>query len=140
MRTFYVFRIKNEYASLTKNNPYYLFKMLSYIYHLDVEDLSKGIKLFNNMTDIFQTKELDIQIFKNYRDNFFYSKFKNVHQVNNIYKREETKLTIRKKFLLLQSSVIHPVFLNDLSKYTNLFVCDFVNQDYFWLEKLYNCL
>lgn len=137
MRTFYIFKIKNEYASLTKNNPYHLFKMLSYIYHLDTDDISRGVELFNKMTDSFNSKEIDIELFRAYRENYFYTKFKNVHQINNIYKKEESKLIIRKKFLLLQSTVIHPVFLNNLSKYENLFFCDFANKDYFWLDKLF---
>lgn len=137
MRTFYIFKIKNEYASLTKNNPYHLFKMLSYIYHLDTDDISRGVELFNKMTDSFNSKEIDIELFRTYRENYFYTKFKNVHQINNIYKKEESKLIIRKKFLLLQSTVIHPVFLNNLSKYENLFFCDFTNKDYFWLDKLF---
>lgn len=137
MRTFYIFKIKNEYASLTKNNPYHLFKLLSYIYHLDTDDISRGVELFNKMTDSFNSKEIDIELFRAYRENYFYTKFKNVHQINNVYKKEESKLIIRKKFLLLQSTVIHPVFLNNLSKYENLFFCDFTNKDYFWLDKLF---
>lgn len=137
MRTFYIFKIKNEYAALTKNNPYHLFKMLSYIYHLDTQDISRGVELFNKMTDSFNSKKIDIDLFRTYRENYFYTKFKNIHQMNNIYKKEESKLVIHKKFLLLQSTVIRPVFLNDLSKYENLFFCDFSNKDYFWLDRLY---
>lgn len=137
MRTFYIFKIKNEYASLTKNNPYHLFKMLTYIYNLELSEVSRGIDLFNKMTDTFKTKEIDINIFKAYRENYFYTKFKNIHQINNIYKKEESKLVIRKKFLLLQSTVVRPTFLKDLAKYDNLFFCDFENMDYFWLEKLF---
>lgn len=137
MRTFYIFKIKNEYASLTKNNPYYLFKMLSYIYRIDTNDITRGIELFNKITDAFHTKELDINLFRAFHENFFYTKFKNVHQLNNAYKREESKLIIRKKFLLLQSTVIYPSFLDHLAKYDNLFFCDFENKDYFWIEKLF---
>lgn len=137
MRTFYIFKIKNEYAALTKNNPYHLFKMLSYIYNLETNELDRGVELFNKITNSFNTKEIDIALFKAYRENYFYTKFKNVHQMNNIYKREETTLVIRKKFLLLKSSIIRPTFLNNLTKYDNLFFCDFKNKDYFWLEKLF---
>ncbi len=137
MRTFYIFKIKKEYAVLTKNNPYYLFKMLSYIYHLDREDLTRGVELFNKMTDAFNIKDLDDHIYQNYQDNIFYTKFKNIHQFHNIYIKEESKLIIRKKFLLLQSNVIHPTFLDYLQNYEDLFFCDFANKDYFWIEKLY---
>ncbi len=137
MRTFYIFKIKNEYTSLTKNNPYHLFKMLAYIYQLDKNDLSKGVELFNKITDSFNEKEMDIQFFKSYRENYFYTKYRNIHQLNNIYKKESSKLIIRKKFLLLQSTVVHPSFMKELENYSNLFFCDFQNKDYFWLDHLF---
>ena len=136
MRTFYIFKIKEEYARLTKNNPYHLFKLLSYIYGLDKVDINQGIDLFTKLLDSFNSKEIDIRIFKKYRENYFYTKFKNIHQMNNYYKKEESKLTVRKHFLLLKSSIVRPIFLQDLTSYNNLFVCDFENKDYFWLEML----
>ncbi len=136
MRTFYIFKIKEEYAGLTKNNPYHLFKMLSYIYNLDKHDIHRGADLFYKLAEPFNSKELDIKIFKKYSDNYFYTKFKNIHQINNIYKKEESKLIVHKHFLTLKSSIIHPVFLQDLTEYSNLFFCDFENKDYFWLERL----
>ncbi len=136
MRTFYIFKIKDEYAILTKKNPYQLFRMLFYIYHLEKEEVSRGMDLFYKMVDGLNSKEMDITLFKNYCENYFYTKFKNVHQVNNIYKKEESKLTVKKHYLLLESTVVKPIFLNDLKEYTNLFLCDFENKDYFWLESL----
>ena len=136
MRSFYIFKIKDEYATLTKNNPYQLFRLLDFIYNLDKEEVSRGIDLFYKLVEKLDGKSLDIQLFKNYRENYFYTKFKNIHQVNNIYKKEESKLTIRNHYLLLVSTIIKPVFLNDLKTIKNLFLCDFENKDYFWLEKL----
>ena len=136
MRSFYIFKIKDEYAILTKNNPYQLFRLLDFIYNLDKEDISRGIDLFYKLVEKLDGKSLDIQLFKNYRENYFYTKFKNIHQVNNIYKKEESKLTIRNHYLLLVSTIIKPVFLNDLKTINNLFLCDFENKDYFWLERL----
>lgn len=136
MRTFYIFKIKEEYARLTKNNPYHLFKMLSYINSMDKGEIERGADLFYKMVERLGNKELDIKMFKKYQDNYFYTKFKNIHQVNNIYKKEETKLVVHKHFLLLKSTVVRPTFLEVLEEYQNLFLCDFENKDYFWLEKL----
>lgn len=136
MRTFYIFKIKEEYATLTKNNPYHLFKLLSYIYTIDRAEINRGADLFYQVVEKLNSKELDIQLFKKYQENFFYTKFKNIHQVNNIYKKEESKLIVHKHFLLLKSTVIRPVFLSDLKEYKNIFLCDFENKDYFWLETL----
>ncbi len=136
MRTFYIFKIKNEYATLTKSKPYQLFRMLEYIYNLDKKEVSLGADLFYKMVENLNSKSLDIQLFKKYKENYFYTKFKNIHQVNNLYKKEESKLVVRKHYLLLESSIIKPSFLEDLQNMPNLFLCDFENKDYFWLEKL----
>lgn len=136
MRTFYIFKIKNEYAILTKNNPYQLFRMLDFIYHLEINEISRGVDLFYKIVDNYNSKAFDIQIFKKYRENYFYTKFKNIHQVHNPYKKEESKLVVKKHYLLLESTIIKPSFLEDLKNYSNLFLCDFENKDYFWLEKL----
>ena len=136
MRTFYIFQIKEEYATLTKNNPYNLFKMFSYIYNIDRRDINTGAHLFYQLIERLNSKEMDIKLFKKYQDNYFYTKFKNIHQVNNIYKKEESKLEVHKHFLLLKSTIIHPVFLNDLKEDPNIFLCDFENKDYFWLDLL----
>ena len=45
-------------------------------------------------------------------------------------------LIVNKAFLLLSSNILKPSFLSDLKEYKNLFVCDFKNKDYFWLESL----
>lgn len=136
MRTFYIFKVKEEYAILTKNNPYPLFRMLDFIYNLDKEEISRGVDLFYKLVEKLNSKALDIQLFKNYRENYFYTKFKNIHQVNNFYKKEESKLVVRNHYLLLESTIVKPAFLEDLKFVSNLFLCDFENKDYFWLEKL----
>lgn len=136
MRTFYIFKIKKEYAILTKNNPYHMFKLLSYIYNLDPLEVNRGADLFYKLVESFDTNKFDTEIYKTYNDNYFYTKYKNVHQINNYYKKEESRLVIHKHFFTLSSTLIKPTFFDDLSTYDNLFVCDFQNKDYFWLEKI----
>lgn len=137
MRTFHIFKIKNEYAVLMKNNSYQLFRLLDFIYNLDKKDVVKGAELFYKVVDNFNSKEFDNQIFKKYQENYFYTKFKNIHQVNNIYQKEQSKLIVKKHFLLLESTIVKPTFLDDLKEFNNLFLCDFENKDYFWLEKIF---
>ena len=137
MRRFFIFNIKEEYAVLTKNNPYHLFKMFYYISNLNENELSNGILLFNKLTLPFNMKRIDIDIFKKYQDNYFYTKFKNIHKINNIFKNEESTLIVHKYFLELRSTVVEPSFLKDLVNQKNLFFCDFKNKDYFWLDNLY---
>lgn len=136
MRTFYIFKIKREYATLTENSPYQLFRMLEFIYTLDRSELDYGANLFYKVVEKLNAKSLDIQLFKKYRENYFYTKFKNIHKVSNYYKKEESTLTVKKHYLLLRSTLINPSFLEDLKDEERLFLCDFENKDYFWLDKL----
>ncbi len=136
MRTFYIFKIKEEYAILTKKNPYSLYRMFDYIYTLDKEEIEKGIDLFSQVVDCLNEKKLDQLLLKKYKENYFYIKYRNLHQVHNLYNREESKLWIKKHYLLLKSSIINPTFFDDLKSIKDLFICDFENKDYFWLDKL----
>ncbi len=137
MRQFYIFKIKNEYANLTKKNPYHLFHTLEQIYYVDRTEIELGLDLFQKIIEPFNPKQLDIELFKKYKDNYFYTKYSNVHQIHDIYRHENTKLTVCKTYLGLESTVLRPTFIKDLESVSNLFFCDFVNKDYFWLEKIY---
>jgi len=66
MRTFHIFKIKNEYAVLMKNNSYQLFRLLDFIYNLDKKEVCKGAELFYKVVDDFNSKKFDIHIFKKY--------------------------------------------------------------------------
>lgn len=136
LRTFHIFKIKKEYAILTKNNAYYLFKMLNSINKLDEENISIGVNMFFKITDNFNIEELDKKLYKTYKDNESYTKFKNRHSLNSYLEKEETKLVLHNNFLNLKSNINHPTFFNSLSYIDNIFVCDFKNYDYFWLEKI----
>lgn len=136
MRQFYIFKIKDEYAILTKRNPYHLYRTLEQIYYVDQSEIHLGKDLFDRIIEPFNSKRLDIELFKKYRDNYFYTKYSNVHQIHDIYRREQTKLKVCKTYLEIESTSPKPTFLKDLEEVPNLFFCDFINKDYFWLEKL----
>ena len=57
--------------------------------------------------------------------------------INNYYRDEESRLIINKAYMLLESNVVKPSFFKDLIN-KGLFVCDFENKDYFWLDSLYS--
>lgn len=136
MRQFYIFKIKKEYATLTRKNPYHLYRTLEQLYYVDQSDIHLGQDLFNRIVEAFNPKQIDINLFKKYKENYFYSKYKNIHQIYDIYRREATKLTVGKTYLAIESSIPRPTFLKDLESEQNLFFCDFENKDYFWLDKI----
>lgn len=136
MRQFFIFKIKDEFAILTKKNPNHLYRTLEQIYYVDRNDLELGIDLFEKMVEKLNPKQIDIDLFKKYKENYFYTKYRNIHQICDVYRHEKTKLTVNRTYLEMESSVPRPSFLKELSNVKNLFFCDFENKDYFWLDKL----
>lgn len=137
MRKFYIFNINDEFTILNSDNGFDLYKQMESIHNLDKDNFYNAIKLYETIAHTIDKNYLNKEIYKKYKDNYFYTKYKNTHMINNYYRKEESKLTINKAYLILESNVIKPTFLKDL-KNKCLFACDFDNKDYFWLDKLAN--
>ena len=136
MRHFYIFNISNEFMELTKNNPYQLFKTFEELYHIPQNEKIYGINIYDNMTTLLHKENINNDLYNDYYDSYFYSKFKNIHLYNDYFNKENTKLTIKNSYMLLDTTAIKPKFFEYLHKYNSLFACDFENKDYFWLESI----
>ena len=136
MRTFYIFNINKDFFNLMKNNPYHLFKAMEDIHNFDNKDVSLAYDLFMQIVSPFDKSKINNKIFNESKINDFYSKFHNVHRIQNKYIPEDSMLVVNKAFLLLETNILKPTFFNTLREYKNLFVCDFKNKDYFWLNEL----
>ncbi len=136
MRTFYLFKIKTNYSILTKNNPYNLYKTLEEIYHLKKDEIKIAYDLFSQIRDTFNKELLDNNIYEYYKNKYTYTKINNTHIINDYYTDEKSKLTINPTYLLIRSTKQIPTFLRTITKKNNIFVCDFDNIDYFWLDEL----
>lgn len=136
MRTFYLFKIKSNYSTITKNNPYNLYKAIEDIYYLKQEQLLTGYNFFNQIRDTFNKEYLDNNIFEYYKNKYTYTKVNNTHMINDYYSDEKSKLIINKNYLMIKTTLEYSSFLKAITKKQNIFVCDFDNIDYFWLEEL----
>ncbi len=136
MRTFYIFNINSSFYNLMKNNPYHLFKAMEDIHNFDTSDVDLAYDLFMQIVSPFDKSKINNEIFTLSKDNDFYTKFHNVHRIQNKYIPEDSMLVVNKAFLLLESNILKPTFLSSLKANKNLFVCDFKNKDYFWLNEL----
>ncbi len=136
MRTFYIFNINKNFYNLMKNNPYHLFKTMEDIHSFDTSDVSVAYDLFMQIVSPFDKSRINNLIFNECKGNDFYSKFHNIHRIQNKYIPEDSCLIVNKAFLLLESNILKPSFLTELNSMKNLFVCDFKNKDYFWLNEL----
>lgn len=135
MRNFYIFEIKKEVKKLTKENPYDLFHTLETIYY-HREDTGASYVFLRQLIEPISIRDLDILLFKHYKENYFYTKYRNVHNMHDVYRKENTTLKLFKTYLKLETNVVKPRFLEELQKNHNFFVCDFEEKDYFWLESL----
>lgn len=136
MRTFYIFNINKNFYTLMKKNPYHLFKTLEDIHNFKIADAQVAYDLFSQIVEPYNKSNINNKLFKELNTMDFYSKFHNVHRIQNKYIKEDTMLVVNNTFLLLESNILKPAFFDVLKDNKNLFVCDFKNKDYFWLNEL----
>ena len=138
MRTFYIFKIKREMKVLLKETPYNLFKILENLYCYSNIDIGVSFNIYTTVLDTFDKEDLNNRInslFQNYK---YYSNELDVHYIYNKYRPENTTLRVYKSHLLLKSDIYKPTLLVNYLMSDNLFVCDFKNKDYFWLDDYSN--
>lgn len=137
MRMYYIFEIKDEIMTLYKDNPNSLFKILNHIYYMHVEDVNYGFNLFNQIIYPTNINEINRKIYLKLHKELVYSKQKNEHIINNLYKDEISILKIGKSHLVLECNKNYSSFFKVLESFDkNYFVCDFKEQDYFFLKDI----
>lgn len=139
MRMFYIFEIKKEIKELYQDNPGSLYKILSSIYYMHKEDASYGFNLFNQITNKLKLLELNNQVYIDMHTNIIYTKNKSEHVINDLYHDEISILKIRKSHMMIQSNKSYNKFLKLLVSYNdNYFVCDFLENDFFFINDIKN--
>ena len=125
MRTFYIFKINDTFATLTKNCPYNLFKSMEQIYYTQKNDISVAFNIYEQIVLPIDKIQTNLDIFISYKDSDHYTKFKNTHMINNFYSDEQTKMIVNSSFILLKSTKSSPSFFSILKNIKNSFSCDF---------------
>ena len=136
MRKFFVFNINDEMTILSKKSPYNIYKSLEQIYKMKKNDLIIGSNIYEQLVSTINIGKLDEEIFKQYKNNDYYSKINHQHNFYNKYRPEDTKMIINNSYIIIESNAILPSFFKYLNKKQNFFACDFENKDYFWLDEL----
>ncbi len=136
MRNFFIFEINPDIKKMTQNSPYELFHTLETIYYQSRDEAILSYHFLSQLIQPIKVRELDVSLFKRFQENYFYTKYKNVHKMRDIYRKENTKLILNKTYLRLETNVIKPRFFEELRKNPNFFLCDFEEKDYFWIDSL----
>ena len=134
MRTYYIFKIKKHYANLANSKPYHIYKTIEDMYYLSSKELLSPSNLFLQMYDRFNDNILNNIIYDEYKDLYTYTKYNNIHQINDYFNNEQTKMIINKSYILIKTT--KQIFFKILYKRKDIFVCDFLNKDYFWLANI----
>ena len=137
LRTFYIFKMRKEFVSLYRDNPSSLYSVLKHLYYMKRSEAKIGIALYNQLTEKINKIAMDRKIFIAYHKELVYSKNDNDHVINNLYKDEVSILNIKKAYILITTNKNYSSFFNILSKFgEEYFVCDFIHEDYFWINDI----
>ena len=138
MRTFYIFKINNDYYKITKNMPYNLYKALLNIKLGTKENITYLKNEYNSLVDKYNKRELNKYIYGKMSKLDGYNLFNSVHTFNSYYTNEASKLIVNNSYMILKTNTITPYFLDYLEDIPNLFLIDFDKGDYFYLSNLVN--
>lgn len=134
MKVYFIFDIKQEFINLYKGNERILYNILRQIYYLEKEEVEFGYNLFNQLINKIPKAEIDRKIFIKYHQDIPYSKRGDTHYINNLYKDEISRLTIKQSYIKLEQEQKYSSFFNILPDFSsNYFVCDFKRHQYYFL-------
>lgn len=134
MRTYYIFKINKYFAYIYKKWPYKMYKIIEELYYTKEYDELLSYRYYKKFAIEFNKLALNEYIYNINKSSQNYTRDNNIHFLNN---GKYNILTITSTCLILKTNDIYSVFLNDLnSTLDNIFVCNFKNKDYFWLDLL----
>ena len=137
MRTYYAFIIKDSLMQFYSKKPYSLYKILEQIYRLKNNDIVLGYRLLEQVTEPFGTRKTDKFIYKKHLNELEYSRLDDGHMIKNLYSEEITFLKVFHSHVRIKTNNNYSAFFNSIQEYDeNIFVCDFENQDFFWVNKI----
>lgn len=135
MRTFYIYNINDLFCSIYEEYPYKLYKMLTDAYYTNKHDITLSADYYEQIITKFNKLYINNYLIANNRPNSYYYQKNNIHLISN--NKEYSKIMVSSYCLKLKSNLNYPSFFDNIKTYSdNIFICDFENGDYFWLNKV----
>lgn len=135
MRVFYVYNINDYFCSMYDKYPYKLYKMLEDAYLTNRHNMMLSSAIYEQVITNFNKLFINNYIFANNKLDIYYYNKDNIHLISNNY--EYSKLMVTSYCLKIKTNLNYPKFFDSINKYgDNIFICDFINKDYFWLNKV----
>lgn len=134
MRTYYIFKINRFFAYIYKRWPYQMYKIIEELYYTKNYDMLASYKYYQKFASPFNKLAINEYIYSINKESSYYRRDNNIHILEN---GKYNKLVVNTTCITLKTDDIYSAFLNDLNEYLdNVFICDFKNHDYFWLDSL----
>ena len=135
MRTFYIFKINNMFQTFYNDKSNNLYKMFNEIYNSKSEDLFNNFRLFEQITLPFNKKIFNNYILLKHGNDLYYSRKDSIHTISSAY--EISRLTVNQTHLKIKTNKNINSFIRDImDTKESVFVIDFKNKDYFWINEL----
>lgn len=123
MREYNLFVIKNEYLNVYQNNPFQLFEILKKLFNMN-KNLNYGITFYEQLCNYITPDTLRYYLNTKY----------NLDNYNKFY-IDKTFIELKPSRIVIKSRYNIPNIIKVFNCYNrNIFVCDFINGDYFWLN------
>ena len=136
MRTYYAFIIKDSLMHFYSKRPYSLYRILEQIYRLKSSDIRLGERLLEQVTRPFGITKINNYIYKKHFDELEYSRIDDGHMIKNLYSEEITFLKAFNSHVRIKTNNDYSSFFSSIQEFdSNIFVCDFENEDFFWINK-----
>ena len=134
MRTFYIFKINSMFQTFYNDKSNILYKMFYEIYNSCDDEIINNFRLFERITIPFNERVFNNYILLKHKDDLYYNKNDNKHTINNV--NEVSKLIVNVTHLKIKSNKNINSFIRDImDTKESVFVIDFKNEDYFWLNE-----
>jgi len=118
-----LFIIKQEYYDIYKNKPLFLYEILKKIYYMN-SNFNYGITLYEQICNKVSVDTLKYYLNNRYdlnNDNYFFI--------------DGVLIELRYSRIILKSKQNYPKVMEVFNCYNkNIFVCNFISNDYFWLD------
>ena len=131
MNTYYIFKINKYFSYFYKRFPYKLYKLIEELYYAKDYDIKLSYKYYKEIASDFNKYSLNEYIIIKNRNNIDYKYIDNIHKLNG------SKLVVNRTCLILKTNNLDNDFLLNIYNHDkNVFICDFKNIEYFFLDKL----
>ena len=130
MNKYYLFIIKKRHIRNFKNKSYVLYKNLEKLYYLNTYDFSYGLNIYKQLCDYISVKLLKDYI----NSRIKHTKINNLIKIDSI--KESTYITLKRSCIIIYTNKRKSFLFKIFNIYNNnIFVCDFQNKNYFWLNE-----